>query len=252
MTAVSYEVQNRVAWLTINRPDARNALDADVRQGLWDGTRRFNDDNTAAVLVLTGAGDKAFCAGGDLQEMATTGLQVPPPDFLPQFGRNITVAKPTIAAVNGAAHAGGFLLAQMCDLCVAADHSTFAITESRVGRGAPWAALLPWLIPARVALELLLTGEPIGADRALDIGLANETVPLSRLRERTQLLAETIAANAPLSIRASKEMVYASVRQRDLAYEEAETIWRPVYLSEDAREGPLAFSERRRPVWLGR
>ena len=101
-----YEVTDGVAWLTIDRPEARNALNKAVRDGLWDGIRRFNADDGAKVLVLTGAGDKAFCAGGDLKEMADDGLQVPPPDFLPQFGRNIDVPKPTIAAVNGVALRG--------------------------------------------------------------------------------------------------------------------------------------------------
>ena len=118
---VRYEVVDGVAWLTINRPETRNALNKAVRDGLFAGVHRFNADGAAKVLVLTGAGDAAFCAGGDLKEMAEVALQVPPPDFLPLFGRNIEVAKPTIAAVNGLALAGGFLLAQMCDLCVAAD-----------------------------------------------------------------------------------------------------------------------------------
>src|SRR5687767_3215914 len=126
---VRYEVDDGVAWLTIDRPEARNALSAAVRQGLWDGVRRFNVDDTAGVLVLTGTGDKAFCAGGDLAEMSATALEVPPPDFMPQFGRNVEVVKPTIAAVNGVAFAGGFLLAQMCDLCVAADLAGSAVTE---------------------------------------------------------------------------------------------------------------------------
>src|ERR1700680_4502812 len=117
---VTYHLDGPVAWLTINRPEARNALSEAVRVGLFDGVRRFNDDAAARVLVLTGAGDRAFCAGGDLKEMAATELTVPPPDFLPQFGRNITVDKPTIAAVNGVAYAGGFLLGQMWSLCVAA------------------------------------------------------------------------------------------------------------------------------------
>jgi enoyl-CoA hydratase/carnithine racemase len=145
--AVSYRVANGVAWLTIERPEARNALNAGARAGLYAGVRRFNDDDSAKVLVLTGAGEKAFCAGGDLKEMADTALTVPPPDFVPQFGRNIDVAKPTIAAVNGIAWAGGFLLTQCCDLCIAADTATFAISEVKVGRGAPWAAPLSWLIP---------------------------------------------------------------------------------------------------------
>lgn len=104
---IRYEVVDGVAWLTINRPEARNALNDSVRLGLFDAVRRFNDDDAAKVLVLTGAGDKAFCAGGDLKEMAQNALKVPPKDFAPQFGRNIEVEKPTIAAVNGVAFAGG-------------------------------------------------------------------------------------------------------------------------------------------------
>jgi enoyl-CoA hydratase/carnithine racemase len=188
--AVTYELRGPVAWLTINRPEARNALSAAVREGLFAGTRRFNAD--AKVLVLTGAGDKAFCAGGDLKEMAQTALRVPTPDFVLQFGRNISVGKPTIAAVNGAAYAGGFLLAQSCDLCVAADTALFAITEVKVGRGAPWAAPLPWLIPPRVAMQILLTGDPIDAHRARQVGLVNEVVPAADLVGAAQRLAERI------------------------------------------------------------
>jgi enoyl-CoA hydratase/carnithine racemase len=247
--AVSYRVEGGVAWLTIERPEARNALNAAVREGLYAGVRRFNTDDGAKVLVLTGAGDKAFCAGGDLKEMADTALTVPPPDFVPQFGRNIDVPKPTIAAVNGVAWAGGFLLAQCCDLCVAADTATFAISEVKVGRGAPWAAPLSWLIPPRIALQVLLTGDPLTARRAYEIGLVNEVVPLADLRTRTQQVAERIAANAPLSVRAAKRTAYLS---RPDLYEEAERIWTPVYLSADAQEGPAAFRDKRPPVWTGR
>jgi enoyl-CoA hydratase/carnithine racemase len=246
---IQYEVHNGVAWLTIDRPEARNALSTEVREGLWAGTRRFVADDSAAVLVLTGAGDKAFCAGGDLKEMAETGLEIPPPDFLPQFGRNIDVPKPTIAAVNGVAYAGGFLLAQQCDLVVAAEHARFAVSEVKVGRGAPWAAPLSWLVPPRVALEILLTGDPVDAPRAREIGLVNDVVPLGALRSRTQQLAERIAANAPLSVRAAKRTAYLS---RPDVYERAEEIWAPVYRSRDAQEGPAAFREKRAPVWEGR
>jgi len=246
--AVSYRVADGVAWLTIERPEARNALNAAVRTGLYAGVRRFNDDDTAKVLVLTGAGEKAFCAGGDLKEMAEQALTVPPPDFVPQFGRNIEVAKPTIAAVNGVAWAGGFLLAQCCDLCIAADTATFAISEVKVGRGAPWAAPLSWLIPPRIALQILLTGDPITAQRGYEIGLVNEVVPLADLRSRAQQLAERIAANAPLSVLAAKRTAYLS---RPDVFDEAERIWAPVYHSADAQEGPAAFRDKRPPVWTG-
>jgi len=247
--AVSYRVHNGVAWLTIERPEARNALNAAVREGLFAGARRFNGDSSAAVLVLTGAGDKAFCAGADLKEMAETALTVPPPDFVPQFGRNIEIAKPTIAAVNGIAWAGGFLLAQSCDLCVAAEGATFAISEVKVGRGAPWAAPLSWLIPPRIALQILLTGDPLTARRAHEIGLVNEVVPLAELQVRVQELGERIAANAPLSVLAAKRTAYLS---RPELFDEAERIWAPVYHSADAQEGPAAFRDKRKPVWTGR
>src|ERR1700761_6935695 len=178
---VSYRVEGGVAWLTMERPEARNALNAAVREGLWAGVRRFNEDDTAKVLVLTGAGEKAFCAGGDLKEMAETTLTVPPPDFVPQFGRNIEVAKPTIAAVNGVAYAGGFMLAQQCDLCVAAESARFAITEAQGGRGSPRAGPLPWLVPPRAAMEILLTGDPFSAQRAYELGLVNQVVPAAEL-----------------------------------------------------------------------
>lgn len=253
MEEITYEVEDQVAWLTINRPEARNALNKAVRDGLWAGFRRFADDDSAAVLILTGAGEKAFCAGGDLKEMAGAEMKVPPPDFLPYLQRTINVDKPVIAAVNGVAFAGGFLLAQMVDLCVAAEHAKFAITEVRVGRGAPWAAPLPWLIPPRVAMELLLTGEPLDAQRAYDLGLVNRVVPAAQLREEALRMAKVIAANAPLTVRAGKALVYASAELGwSAALEEGDRLYEPVYLSEDAQEGPRAFAEKRAPRWKGR
>jgi enoyl-CoA hydratase/carnithine racemase len=250
---VRYEVTSGVAWLTIDRPEARNALSASVREGLFSGVRRFNDDESAKVLVLTGAGDRAFCAGGDLKEMADTALTVPPLDFLPQFGRNIQIDKPTIAAVNGVAYAGGFLLAQNCDLCIAAESARFAITEVKVGRGSPWAAPLSWLVGPRIALEMLLTGDPLTAARAYEVGLVNRVVPDTDLRAEAQALAERIAGNAPLSVRAAKQTAYLSARMGLAeAFDEAERIWAPVYTSADAQEGPAAFRDKRTPVWTGR
>jgi enoyl-CoA hydratase/carnithine racemase len=252
-SATLYKLRDGIAWLTMNRPEAANALNSDMRDGLLKGFERFAADDDAAVLVLTGAGEKAFCAGGDLKEMASTKLQVPPPDFAPQPGRTIQIDKPIIAAVNGNAYGGGFLLAQTCDLCIAADHSRFAISEARWGRGSPWAAPLPWLIPPRVALELMMTAAPITAQRAYDVGLVNQIVPGPELAEAAQKMALTIAANAPLSVRAGKAMVYAGAElTRTQAWEEAERLYRPVYLSEDALEGPKAFQEKRKPEWRGR
>ena len=250
--SVSYQVRKGVAWLTIERPEARNALNKAVRDGLFDGVRTFNADDTAKVLVLTGAGDKAFCAGGDLKEMSEDGLTIPPVDFIPQFGRNITVDKPTIAAVNGVAFAGGFLLAQICDLCVAANTAKFGITEAKVGRGSPWAAPLPLMIPRRIVMELVLTGAPLSAARAHEIGFVNRLAEPDELIEVTQALAEQIAANAPLSVAAGKQTAALTAEHPlSTAYELAETLWAPVYLSNDAQEGPRAFNEGRPPQWKG-
>jgi enoyl-CoA hydratase/carnithine racemase len=250
--AVLYQIRGPVAWLKINRPDSRNALNAAVRSGLFDGLRRFNSDPRAEVLVLTGMGS-AFCAGGDLKEMAESGLATPPQDFIPQIGRNIDVRKPTIAAVNGPAYAGGFLLAQYCDLCVAAQSARFAVSEVKVGRGAPWAVPLPYLVPARAAMELLLTGDPISAQRGFEIGLVNRVVPDDDLEATAQSLAETIAGNAPLSVRAAKQTVWLGAHHSlGEAYDLAEELWRPVYESEDAKEGPRAYRDNRAPSWKGR
>lgn len=253
MSEVTYELRDRVAWLTIDRPEARNALDRAVRDGLREGFERFAADDDAQVLILTATGEEAFSAGGDLKEMAETSLKVPPPDFIPHLGRNVRVGKPVIAAVNGIAYGGGFLLAQMCDLCVAAEHARFAITEPRWGRGAPWAAPLPWLIPPRVAMEILVTAEPISAQRAYELGLVNKVVPLAELRSAAETMARGIAANAPLSVRAAKSLVYLSAEHGwSDALDRADELYEPVYLSEDAQEGPRSFQEKRKPVWQGR
>ena len=250
---VLYEVDGGVAWLTMNRPEARNALSKELREGLWAGFGQFRDDDSARVLVLTGAGEKAFCAGGDLKEMAQTELKVPPPDFLPYLNRNFELDKPVIAAVNGDALAGGFLLAQMCDLCVAAEHARFGITEARWGRGAPWGAPLPWLIPPRVAMEMLITADLISAARAYEVGLVNKVVPGPELRDAAQEMGAKIAANAPLSVRAGKAMVYAAAEVGwTAALAEGDRLYEPAYLSEDAQEGPRAFREKRAPVWKAR
>jgi enoyl-CoA hydratase/carnithine racemase len=250
---VTYEVSEQVAWLTINRPEARNALSKAVRDGLWEGFRRFADDDAARVLVLTGAGEKAFCAGGDLKEMSETSLTIPPPDFLPYLQRTVKTDKPVIAAVNGVAFAGGFLLAQMCDLVIAADHAKFGITEVKVGRGSPWAAPLPWLVGPRAAMEIMLLGDPLTAQRAYEIGLVNRVVPAAELHDAAAEWAQKIAGNAPLSVRAAKQLVYLSAEHGWTdALNAGDKLYEPVYLSQDAQEGPTAFKEKRAPNWQGR
>jgi len=247
-----YELHDGVAWLTLNRPEARNALDHALREGLRAAFERFAADDGALVAVLRGAGP-VFCAGADLKEMAETGLTVPPPGWIPHLQRDAVLEKPVIAAVQGSALAGGFLLAQMADLCVAADDAQFGIAEARWGRGAPWGAPLPWMIPPRVALELLMVAAPISAARAYELGLVNRLAPPERLDEVAGELAAAIAANAPLSVRAGKRMVY-EVAGLPLAqaFARADELYAPAYRSEDAQEGPRAFREKRPPRWRGR
>jgi len=251
--AVLYEMHGSVALITLNRPESRNALSAEVRAGLHAAWQRFETDAAARVAILTGAGDKAFCAGLDLKEASVTGLQVPPRGFIPILGDSVQVSKPTIAAVNGAAVAGGWLFAQMCDLCVAAEHATFAITEARVGRGTPWAAPLLHMLPQRIMMELLLTAEPMSAARLAELGYVNRVVPRAQLIEKSLELAQRIAANAPLTVRAARALVYAATETgRTEALRTGERLFEPVYLSEDAQEGPRAFAEKRQPQWKGR
>ena len=149
MTAVRYEQTGAVVLVTIDRPAQMNAINTEVRTGLFEAFTRFEAEASARVAILTGAGDKAFCAGMDLKEAAATSLAVPPKGFLPLIGQGLDVTKPTIAAVNGVAYAGGWMFAQMCDLCLAAEHATFGITEARVGRGMPWAAPLVTMVQQR-------------------------------------------------------------------------------------------------------
>jgi enoyl-CoA hydratase len=173
--------------------------------------------------------------------------------MLPILGDNEHVSKPVIAAVNGLAYAGGWLFAQMCDLCIAADHAVFGITEAKVGRGMPWAAPLVKMMPQRVVMELLLTAQPISAQRAYELGYVNAVVPLAQLRGHAIAMARQIAANAPLTVKAARELVYLSGEMgRSAGLRAAQHLFESVYLSEDAQEGPRAFAEKRPPRWTGR
>jgi enoyl-CoA hydratase len=250
---ILYENRGQVAVITINRPEARNAINTGVREGLVAAWARFEQDRDARVAILTGAGDQAFCAGADLKEMAQRKLGSLPRSFLPTLNVNTPMTKPVIAAVNGVAYAGGWALVQMCDIVVASEAARFAITEAKVGRGMPWAVPLTHMIPQKVLLEILLTGNPISAQRAYEIGFVNHVVPAGQVMAKALEIADTIAENAPLTVAAAKEMVYLATEMGRLAgLEAARHLFDHVYRSEDAQEGPRAFVEKRRPRWQGR
>jgi enoyl-CoA hydratase/carnithine racemase len=242
-----------IAVITLNRPEARNALGKDIRAGLFQAWESFERDPALRVAILTGAGEKAFCAGGDLKEMMATGLKVPPRDMFPLPYDTIELSKPTIAAVNGIAFAGGWMIAQACDLCVASTSAKFAVTEVKVGRSSPWASPLIHMIPQRIMMEILLTGKPITAQRAYEIGLVNRLAEPDQLMDTALALAAEILDGAPLSVRAARETVMLSTEMgRSAALAAARHASELCYHSEDAQEGPRAFAEKRSPRWTGR
>ena len=242
--------EDGIAIITINRPDSRNCLSREVREGLRAAWQRFEQDDALRVAILTGSGEKAFCAGGDLKEMVERGLKVPPRDMFPLPYDNIELSKPTIAAVNGVAFAGGWMIAQACDLCVASTSARFAITEVKVGRGSPWAAPLIHMIPQRIMMEIILTGKPITAQRAYEIGLVNRLAEPAELMDKALELAHDILDGAPLSVKAGRETVMLATEMgRAAALQAARAAHEYTYNSEDAQEGPRAFAEKRRPQW---
>ncbi len=241
-----------IAVITLNRPDTRNALSAEVRDGLRVAWELFERDPALRVAILTGAGDKAFCAGGDLKAMVADGMQVPPRDFFPLPYDSIEISKPTIAAVNGVAFAGGWMIAQACDLCVASTSAKFAITEVKVGRSSPWAAPLIHMIPQRIMMEIILTGKPITAQRAYDIGLVNRLADPDTLMDTALELAREILDGAPLSVKAGRDTVMLATEMgRAAALQAARAASEYTYMSDDAQEGPRAFAEKRAPTWKG-
>ena len=252
--AVLYAVDDDgIATITINRPEQRNCLSKEVRAGLFAAWDRFEQDASARIAILTGRGEKAFCAGGDLKEMVETGLKVPPRDMFPVPYETIKLSKPTIAAVNGVAFAGGWMIAQGCDLCVASTTAKFAITEVKVGRGSPWAAPLIHMIPQRIFMEIVLTGKPITAQRAYEIGLVNRMAEPGALMAAALELAREVIEGAPLSVAAARETVMLATEMgRADALDAGWAAHETAYNSDDAQEGPRAFSEKRKPVWSGR
>lgn len=251
-TLVRYEVSDAVATITLDDPDRRHALSRPLREQLWAAMRRLAAERQVRAAILTATGERAFCAGADLSEFTAETTGPVEPDYVPVAGRNLELPMPLIAAVNGAALGGGFLLMLAADLVLAAEHATFGMPEARWGRGAPWSVPLARIVSERVWMELCLTGEPIDAGRAHAVGIVNRVVPAAALRSEAQALARRIAANAPLTVAASRKMIrLAAEHGRTAAWNASDELFGPVYESDDALEGPRAFAERREPRWSG-
>lgn len=248
---VLVEQHGAVTVVTINRPEARNALDAETMAGIGAAFTAAELDPEVRAVVLTGAGDRAFCAGMDLRAFASGGAIIDESrPGLEVFTQRV-FPKPVIAAVNGAAVAGGFELVLACDLVVAAEHVKFGLPEVKRGLvAAGGGTRLPRRVPLAVALELGLTGETFGPERALALGLVNRVVPGDQVLTEALTLAQGIARNGPMALRVTKELMWAEAQGAP-----AETIakaTREVFGSADAREGAQAFAEKREPVWQGR
>ncbi len=261
--AVDYELHDGVALVRLNRPERANSFDGPTGAALGAAFRRAGADDTVGAVVLTGAGDRVFSAGMDLTAFAEA-RQGPSADG-PTSGEAAAAAdhsglelltrggfaKAVIAAVNGTAVGGGFELVLACDLVVAAEHARFGLPEVSRGLLAGGGGTeLPRRLPLAVALEMGLTGEPIDARRAFELGLVNRVVPAADLIDEALGLARRIAANGPLAVQATKRLMWESIGA--LPWDRISEVAGPVFASADAVEGATAFSERRAPRWVGR
>ena len=254
---VLYEKQGNIVTITLNRPDSLNAINRQLRGELADAITQFDGEPDAFVAIITGAG-RAFCSGRDLKERAednAAGVQARAaqsmspdrPYMWPQTW------KPLIAAVNGFALAGGWSIAQMCDLRIAAEDAKLGITETKWSLLPPFGTILPKMIPLSAVLELVFTAQPMTAQRAYDIGFLNKVVLVEDLMEEAVGMAQTIAENAPLAVQAFKELAY---RGLNMSTQDISSLTYHMYdqllTTEDSKEGPKAFAEKRKPQWQGR
>lgn len=239
-----------VTVVTINRPEARNALDAETMAGIGEALVEAERDDEVRAVVLTGAGERAFCAGMDLRAFAAGGKIIDESRPGLEVFTERVYPKPIIAAVNGTAVAGGFELVLACDLAVAADHAKFGLPEVKRGLVAAGGGTnLPARIPLALALELGLTGDTFDARRAQELGLVNRVVPGDRVLPEALALAGAIARNGPLALRTTKELMLAQARGASRVEIAAATAH--VFASADAKEGATAFAEKREPRWTG-
>jgi enoyl-CoA hydratase len=254
MAVVERDRRGNVEILTINRPEARNAINGEVSHAIAGALEDLEADKQCWVVILTGAGDKAFSAGMDLKAFASGEfgeIASAPGGFAGITRRNFS--KPIIAALNGHALAGGCEIMLACDLVVAADHVNIGIPEVKRGLIAGGGGLirLPRRLPMAVALELGLTGDPIDATRAYELGLVNRVVPIEELIDEALKLANAITANAPLAVRTSKRVMRESI------YLTENEGWKlngeaagEIFTAPDAMEGAVAFAEKRPPKWV--
>ncbi|HEX4658275.1 MAG TPA: crotonase/enoyl-CoA hydratase family protein [Streptosporangiaceae bacterium] len=255
---VELERYGHAAVLTLSRPEVLNAVNAEMSLRAGEALEEIDGDPGLRVAIITGRG-RAFCAGADLKALAAGERSQPP---RPAWGfcgiTQHVISKPLIAAVNGLAHGGGLEIAMSCDLVIASEQATFGLPEVKRGiiAGAGGLVRLAGQIPPRLAMEIALTGDPVSAPRAADLGLVNAVVDPARLMDEALALAGRIAANAPLAVQASKRVLQRVVAgaRADEALGWALTSMEAAALrtSEDAREGPRAFAEKRDPVWTGR
>lgn len=258
--AVLTERDGHVLVVTLNRPEARNAVNGELTLGLGTALAEAETDVEIRVVVLTGAGDQTFCAGADLKAISRGESLNPPGTEAWGFAGMVQhpISKPVIVAVNGSALGGGTELVLAADLAVVAEHATFGLPEVKRGliAAAGGVIRLPEQLPRKLAMQVILTGDPIDAATALRWGLVNEVVPAGEVRDRAVALAQRIAANAPLSVQGSKR-VALGLRDGTLpgeaaAWAASDAEMMRVFTSEDALEGPIAFAEKRAPIWKGR